>query len=137
MSTPGTYGNNLRLCGTCSGSFLAYGERAWPVTYICPKCTKRRMDGFDPQPGDRVYHVDRQEGPFSELLVRARRGDLVQAWPVGWQPEEVVAKLGMCVTYSVGELAPPGAAAYEAGIDGKAPVGGWRTSGEWWEPNDD
>lgn len=46
----------LRMCGFCQRDFLADSR---PGTYYCPKCTRKQLGSFDPQPGDMVKELYR------------------------------------------------------------------------------
>lgn len=94
-----------RTCAACSGLFSGHAGRTTDEPFFCPRCTERRMAGFDPKPGDMVMHVDRQAGPWSSLLVRDRTGITITAWPVGIDLE-TAGRLNLRVIYHVNELVP-------------------------------
>lgn len=97
--------NTLRVCGACSKWFAAYSSgQDVPYSqvpmYTCPKCHEKRMVGFDPQPGDRVLHVDYQHGPFSDLIVKERDGDTLTVYPLGDPERTRTEPLGALVPLS-------------------------------------
>jgi hypothetical protein len=92
-------GTPLRACAACGGSFLAYATRR-DEPFFCPRCTDTRMEGFDPQRNDRVLHVDRQSGPFSQLVVIERDGEKVTVQVLGSPQRRFTLPLGALVPAS-------------------------------------
>lgn len=89
----------LRLCSGCYRCFLGHDSDPETVPYLCPRCRAMQWEGFNPQQGDVVRRVDRQTGPYSDLLVIQRRGDLVDVRPLGFRDRPIE-------TYPIGALVP-------------------------------
>lgn len=85
MSAKAEYAAVLRLCAGCNRDHLGYASYGgYNEPYYCPGCHAKRTAGFNPQRGDRVRHIDRETGPFSNLVVLARDGDTLTVAPLGF-----------------------------------------------------
>jgi hypothetical protein len=74
----------LRSCGIGGGHHAGYASKSFGGTYYCPKHLRMFLEGFDPQPRDRVKPID---GPsWREYIVMARDGDSVSVKILG-RPE--------------------------------------------------
>lgn len=95
---------------TCRGCHREYACASPPHglgSYWCKPCAAERderLGVFDPQPGDLVWRIGNEQ-PFAELLVRERDGDVVTAWPIGWEADAYLAS-GGCATWLVSDLVP-------------------------------